>query len=175
VQLHPSSTLAKFGSPSEFVLFNHYVSTDLAYIRDCSRIEGKWLLQIAPHFYTSQDARGSRVIRQQQQQDQSSSYRGSSIEGTTTDMSSSSSSSLYGLGGGSNEYDLSVSTSESAKMSEVLSRIESSHGSLLTTSSKLAIPEDSSTIGRPVFTKPVFKKPLPKPNKNEKDKKKRRF
>lgn len=165
--MHPSSTLAKFGSPSEFVLFNQFVSTDLAYIRNCSKIDGKWLLELAPHFYTSQDAKGRNVIR-------GGGDDGNQDRNHQENIISTDTSSINSMN--KNEYDLSSSSCDQNKFQDVISRIETSHTSLLTSSSKLAIPEgDSSVIGRPVFSKPVFKKPAPKPKKNESDRKKRRY
>lgn len=65
VQLHPNSVLAKFGAPPEFVVFDQYVSLSQDFLRGCSKIHPKWLLELAPHFYQSADAGGRSFIRRQ--------------------------------------------------------------------------------------------------------------
>ena len=52
-QLHPTSTLAKFGSPAEYVMFHRVVSADQELVCGCSRIDGRWLLELAPHYYSA--------------------------------------------------------------------------------------------------------------------------
>lgn len=55
VQLHPTSVLARFGQAPEWIVFNDVVLTSTEYIRECSVIDPRWLLQLAPHFYESRD------------------------------------------------------------------------------------------------------------------------
>ena len=52
VGLHQTSVLSRFGAPPEWVVFNDLVHTKGAMIRDVTRIEPRWLLEVAPHFYT---------------------------------------------------------------------------------------------------------------------------
>lgn len=66
VQLHPSSTLAKFGAPPEFVIFDQYVSMTHAYLKNCSRVNPRWLIELAPHFYETRDSRGANPTRKRQ-------------------------------------------------------------------------------------------------------------
>lgn len=51
VQLHPTSVLAKYGSPPEWVVYHDVILTKEEYIRDCIKIRPQWLLEQAPHFY----------------------------------------------------------------------------------------------------------------------------
>jgi len=48
VYLHPSNTLE--GKP-EWVVYQEFVLTSRNYIRTVTRIEGRWLVDIAPHYY----------------------------------------------------------------------------------------------------------------------------
>jgi len=63
VQLYPNSILAKYGAPPEFVVFDQYLSLSQDFLRGCSKIHPRWLLELAPHFYESTDARGRSFIR----------------------------------------------------------------------------------------------------------------
>ena len=58
VAVHPSSVIAKFGAPPEWVVFNGTVLTTEERIHDISRISPQWLLELAPHFYLSRAAPG---------------------------------------------------------------------------------------------------------------------
>ncbi|GAB5029679.1 atp-dependent rna helicase dhx35 isoform x1 [Nannochloropsis oceanica] len=51
VALHPASVLAKYGTPAEWVVFHDVVLTTEPFLRDCSRIQPLWLMELAPHFY----------------------------------------------------------------------------------------------------------------------------
>ncbi len=51
VALHPTSVLAKYGAPPEWVVFHDVVLTTEPYLRDCSTIRPLWLMELAPHFY----------------------------------------------------------------------------------------------------------------------------
>ncbi|CDF36646.1 Predicted pre-mRNA splicing factor ATP-dependent RNA helicase PRP43 [Chondrus crispus] len=48
VKLHPSSGMR--GNPA-WVLYNEFVFTKTQYIRTCAKVEGKWLVEQAPHYY----------------------------------------------------------------------------------------------------------------------------
>lgn len=52
VGIHYTSVLSRFGAPPEWVLFNDIVYLKEPLIRDVTRIEPRWLLDIAPHYYT---------------------------------------------------------------------------------------------------------------------------
>jgi len=152
VELHPSSTLAKFGAPPEFVLFSTYVFTGNPYIRDCSRIDGRWLLELAPHFYTASDARGGRTVHSSAPPIDASSSASSHSRLSLAESSASSSSSR----GGASEGGATVSGAAAAA-SRVAAREAVPDGASTVLS---ALPE-ASPLGRPVFSKPVFKKPPP--------------
>jgi ATP-dependent RNA helicase DDX35 len=51
VGVHHTSVFARFGAPPEWVVFNDIVHNKEALIRDISKIEPRWLLEIAPHYY----------------------------------------------------------------------------------------------------------------------------
>lgn len=53
VSLHSTSVLAKFGAPPEWIIFHDIVFTDTAQIRDVTKIEALWLLELAGSYYTS--------------------------------------------------------------------------------------------------------------------------
>lgn len=48
VYLHPSTTLAR---KPEWVLFADFVLTTRNYIRNCTEVEGRWLVELAPHYF----------------------------------------------------------------------------------------------------------------------------
>jgi len=48
---HPSSVFANYGAPPEWVLFHDAVCADGVNIRDVTRIEPTWLLELAKHYY----------------------------------------------------------------------------------------------------------------------------
>lgn len=51
VALHPTSVLAKYGAPPEWVVYHDVVLTTQEYLRDCIKIHPQWLMELAPHFY----------------------------------------------------------------------------------------------------------------------------
>lgn len=51
VSLHPTSVLAKYGAPPEWVVYHDVILTKEEYIRDCTKIRPQWLMELAPHFY----------------------------------------------------------------------------------------------------------------------------
>lgn len=52
VSLHPTSVLARFGAPSEWVLFHEVTHGDASTdIREVTKIEPRWLLEFAHHYY----------------------------------------------------------------------------------------------------------------------------
>ncbi|KAL3327742.1 hypothetical protein AABB24_035422 [Solanum stoloniferum] len=53
VQIHPSSVL--FRAKPECIVFNELVHTNHSYVRNVSRIDYLWLVELAPHLYTVQD------------------------------------------------------------------------------------------------------------------------
>jgi ATP-dependent RNA helicase DDX35 len=50
---HPQSVVSQFGAPPEWVIFNEIFLSKSAQIRDVSVIDAKWLLELAPHYYTA--------------------------------------------------------------------------------------------------------------------------
>ena len=52
VVVHPSSIVAKYGSPPEWVIYNEVVHNKETQIREVTRIEPRWLLEYAPHYYS---------------------------------------------------------------------------------------------------------------------------
>jgi HrpA-like RNA helicase len=52
VEVHPNSVIARYGAPPEWVIFNDIVHTKAAMIREVTRIEPRWLLELAGHYYT---------------------------------------------------------------------------------------------------------------------------
>jgi pre-mRNA-splicing factor ATP-dependent RNA helicase DHX15/PRP43 len=48
VRLHPSTCIQQ--EPT-WVIYNEYVLTKKEYIRTCTQIEAKWLLEVAPEYY----------------------------------------------------------------------------------------------------------------------------
>jgi ATP-dependent RNA helicase DDX35 len=52
VSLHPTSVLSRFGAPSEWVIFHEVTHGDASTdIREVSKIEPRWLLEFAHHYY----------------------------------------------------------------------------------------------------------------------------
>lgn len=49
VLLHPSCGMSR--GVHEWVMYNEYVCTNKDYIRTCSSVEGKWLIETAEHYY----------------------------------------------------------------------------------------------------------------------------
>ncbi|KAG5186966.1 P-loop containing nucleoside triphosphate hydrolase protein [Tribonema minus] len=50
---HPSSVLAQFGSPPEYVVYHEVVRTTQLFARDVSAVDPRWLLELAPHFFAT--------------------------------------------------------------------------------------------------------------------------
>ncbi|CAM9685796.1 unnamed protein product [Sphacelaria rigidula] len=51
IAIHPSSVLAHFGSPPEWILFHEISKTSQLFARDVSVVDPRWLIELAPHFY----------------------------------------------------------------------------------------------------------------------------
>ncbi|CAM9160360.1 unnamed protein product [Choristocarpus tenellus] len=51
VAIHPSSVLAHFGSPPEWIVFHEVTKTSQLFARDVSAVDPRWLIELAPHFY----------------------------------------------------------------------------------------------------------------------------
>jgi HrpA-like RNA helicase len=51
VWIHPSSTLFNVKNGCELVMFNEWVQTSRAYLRNVSRIQASWVSEVAPHYY----------------------------------------------------------------------------------------------------------------------------
>jgi ATP-dependent RNA helicase DDX35 len=57
VAVHPTSVIARFGAPPEWVVFHDVVHTDTILIREVSRIQPMWLIELAEHYYDSSKVR----------------------------------------------------------------------------------------------------------------------
>jgi ATP-dependent RNA helicase DDX35 len=53
VEVHSTSVLSRFGAPPEWVIFHDVVHTNTAQIRDVTKIEPLWLLELASSYYDS--------------------------------------------------------------------------------------------------------------------------
>jgi HrpA-like RNA helicase len=53
VEVHHSSVYSRFGRLPEWVIFHELVHHKSAQIRDITKVEPRWLLEIAPHYYTT--------------------------------------------------------------------------------------------------------------------------
>ena len=54
VQLHSSSVLARYGAPPEWLVFNDLTHNQkVPQMRDASRIDPRWLLELAGHYYSA--------------------------------------------------------------------------------------------------------------------------
>ncbi|CAN0437615.1 unnamed protein product, partial [Discosporangium mesarthrocarpum] len=51
IAIHPSSVLAHFGSPPEWILFHEVTKTSKLFARDVTAVDPRWLIELAPHFY----------------------------------------------------------------------------------------------------------------------------
>lgn len=51
VTLHPNSVYFNFGIPPEWVIFNDVVHSKTAQIREVTKIEARWLVEMAHHYY----------------------------------------------------------------------------------------------------------------------------
>nr|PVC53986.1 DEAD-box family helicase [Theileria orientalis] len=58
VALHPSSTLQH--SP-QWVIYHEFIHTSKNYIRTVSDIKGEWLIEIAPHYFSTEDMPNGEV------------------------------------------------------------------------------------------------------------------
>ncbi|CAM9913588.1 unnamed protein product, partial [Laminaria digitata] len=58
IAIHPSSVLAHFGSPPEWILFHEISKTSQLFARDVSVVDPRWLIELAPHFYQFRGASG---------------------------------------------------------------------------------------------------------------------
>lgn len=48
---HPTSVLAKFGAPAEWVIYNEVHLSRTTQIREVTKIDARWLAELAPHYY----------------------------------------------------------------------------------------------------------------------------
>ena len=55
VHIHPSSVLAREEDPPKWLLYHELAFTSKEYMRSVAPIKGEWLVEIAPHYYQSQD------------------------------------------------------------------------------------------------------------------------
>ena len=55
VSIHPSSIIAKFGVPPEWVIYNDVVQSKLPQLRDLTCVDPLWLIELANHYYTVKD------------------------------------------------------------------------------------------------------------------------
>jgi len=51
VSLHPNSVYNKFGIPPDWVIFNDVVHSKTSQIREVTKIEPQWLIEMANHYY----------------------------------------------------------------------------------------------------------------------------
>ncbi|CAM9454912.1 unnamed protein product [Chrysoparadoxa australica] len=63
VALSPSSVLAKYGTPPDYVLFHELTYTTQVFARDVSSIDPYWLIELAPHFFQFRQSSGGQVKR----------------------------------------------------------------------------------------------------------------
>jgi hypothetical protein len=47
----------RFGSPPEWVVYHDVTYTNGVYIREVTKIDPRWLLELAPHFFSISSAR----------------------------------------------------------------------------------------------------------------------
>jgi len=67
VYIHPSSSL--FNRAPEYLVYHEVVLTTREYMRECTAIEPKWLVEVAPRFFrTSDPAQISKRKRQEKVQ-----------------------------------------------------------------------------------------------------------
>ena len=48
---HHTSVVARFGAPPEWIVFSEIVHTKTTQIRDISKIDPNWLVELANHYY----------------------------------------------------------------------------------------------------------------------------
>lgn len=61
--LHPSSSLYGMGSTPEYVVYHELVMTTKEYMRIVTTVEGEWLAEMAPKFFSLQEDRRNRQKR----------------------------------------------------------------------------------------------------------------
>ena len=49
---HPTSVIAQFGAPPEWVVYNEVHLTRTTQLREVSSIDPRWLMELAPHYYS---------------------------------------------------------------------------------------------------------------------------
>jgi len=59
VQIHPGSSL--FEKTPRWILYHELVLTSKEFMRQVLEIEGKWLIEVAPHYYEAKDVEDSTV------------------------------------------------------------------------------------------------------------------
>lgn len=52
VMPHPTSVVAKFGAPPEWVIYNEVHLSRTTQLREITKIDPRWLTELAPHYYT---------------------------------------------------------------------------------------------------------------------------
>lgn len=52
VMPHPTSVVAKFGAPPEWVVYNEVHLSRTTQLREITKIDPRWLTELAPHYYT---------------------------------------------------------------------------------------------------------------------------
>lgn len=52
-KVHHTSVYSSFGTLPEWVIFHELVHTKVSQIRDVSKVEASWFLDIAPHYYSA--------------------------------------------------------------------------------------------------------------------------
>ncbi|KAM9929999.1 hypothetical protein OXX80_009499, partial [Metschnikowia pulcherrima] len=55
VYIHPSSSLSSVKPPLKLVLYHELVLTSKEYMRNCMRVEEKWVDEVARHYYSEKD------------------------------------------------------------------------------------------------------------------------
>jgi ATP-dependent RNA helicase DDX35 len=52
VSPHPTSVVARFGAPPEWVIYNEvHVGNATTLLREVTKIDPKWLAELAPHYF----------------------------------------------------------------------------------------------------------------------------
>ncbi|EGZ16615.1 hypothetical protein PHYSODRAFT_544074 [Phytophthora sojae] len=59
VQLHPTSVYYHMGTLPDWILFHQSVLTTEEFVRDVSRIDPRWLVDLAPDFYRAKEVSGA--------------------------------------------------------------------------------------------------------------------
>lgn len=58
VYIHPSSALYSVKPPPKLLLYHELVLTSKEYMRNCMLIDSKWLVELAPHYYSKKELDG---------------------------------------------------------------------------------------------------------------------